>query len=184
MITINLLPPEERKKKRDLSLPELSTVYFIGAAVLFFGIILTLGFVQHHRVSELEGKIIEAKKESKELAPQLARIKKISREREEVDRRLHLITSLDKYRYYRVRLLNDIGVNMPSNCWLTGLTEQSQNSFLIDGVAFSNYKVADIITNLEKSPIFTKVGLTIAERAVIKEREVMKFTLNTQAMPH
>lgn len=183
MIKINLLPPEERKNKRDLNLPELSTIYLVGGVVLFLGVFLTMGFVQHHRTADLENKIAEARKESKKLAPQLARIKKISREREEVDRRLHLITSLDKYRYYRVRLLNDIGMNMPGNCWLTGLVEQSTNSFIIDGVAFSNYKVADIISNLERSSVFTEVGLKIAEKGHIREREVMKFTLNTKAMP-
>lgn len=183
MIRINLLPPEEREKKKEFRLPEMSMIYMIGAVAVFFAVILTIGFVQHHKVADLKGKIEVANEESRQLAPQLARIKKITKEREEVDRRLHLITSLDRYRYFRVKLLNDVGINLPSNCWLTDLTEQSPNSYLIDGIAFSNYKIADMITNLETSPIFTEVGLNVAEKGKIKESEVMKFSLTAKAMP-
>ncbi len=183
MIRINLLPAEEREKKREFSLPEMPTVYMIGGVVLFFAVILTIGFIQHHEVAELNKKIEIANEESRRLAPQLARIKKITKEREEVDRRLHLITSLDRYRYFRVKLMNDVGIKLPSNCWLTGLSEQSSNSFMIDGIAFSNYRIADMITNLEGSQIFTEVGLNVAEKGKIEEREVMKFSLTAKAMP-
>ncbi|MBN1163500.1 MAG: PilN domain-containing protein [Candidatus Krumholzibacteriota bacterium] len=183
MIRINLLPPEDRAKKREFHLPEMSTIYLVVGVAAFFIAVFTIGFMQHHKVSVLEKKISIATEESKALAPQLAKIKQITKEREEVDRRLNLITSLDKFRYFRVKLMSDISYKLPSNCWLTDITELSPNNFNIDGIAFNNFTVADMITNLESSPVFTHVDLRKAEKGEIKDREVMKFSLNANVMP-
>jgi Tfp pilus assembly protein PilN len=82
-----------------------------------------------------------------------------------------------------VKLLNDVSFNLPVNCWLTGVTEVSQNTFNIEGVAFSNYTVADMMTNLETSPTITRVDLKVAEKGKMKEREVMKFKLVANVVP-
>jgi type IV pilus assembly protein PilN len=183
MIKINLLPQEDRVKKREFRLPQMSTVYLVVAIVAFFGTIAIVGIVQKHKEKVLNDKIELAKEESRKLAPQLAKIKQITKEREEVDRRLSIITSLDRHRYYRVKLLNDVSYKMPVNCWLTGISELSPNRFDIDGITFSNYTVADMISNLEASQIFSRVDLKVAEKGHIKDREVMKFKLIANTTP-
>jgi type IV pilus assembly protein PilN len=183
MIKINLLPRDARIKRREFKLPQMNTVYLVGGVALFFGAMLFTGVMQQHRISVLEGKIAAANEESKKLAPQLAKIKEITKEREEVDRRLGIIADLDRNRYFRVKLLNDVSFNLPVNCWLTGVSEVSPTQFNIDGVAFSNFTVADMMTNLETSPTITKVDLKVAEKGKINEREVMKFKLIANAMP-
>jgi len=183
MIKINLLPREERKKRREFKLPEMTTIYMVGGIVLFFAAMLFTGSMQQHKIRTLERKIAAANEESKKLAPQLAKIKEITKEREEVDRRLGIIADLDRYRYFRVKLLNDVSFNLPVNCWLTGVSEVSPNMFGIDGIAFSNYTVADMMTNLETSPTITRVDLKVAEKGTMDEREVMKFKLVANAMP-
>ena len=183
MIKINLLPREERTKRREFKLPQMSTIYMVGGVAIFLGVVLFTGIVQSHKIRILEKKITAANEESKKLAPQLAKIKQITREREEVDRRLGIIAELDRYRYFRVKLLNDVSFNIPVNCWLTGFSEVSPNSFAIDGVAFSNYTVADMMMNLETSPTVSKVDLKVAEKGKISEREVMKFKLVANVVP-
>jgi hypothetical protein len=66
---------------------------------------------------------------------------------------------------------------------LTGVSEISPNSFAIDGVAFSNYTVADMMSNLEQSPTISRVDLKVAEKGKISEREVMKFKLIANVVP-
>lgn len=183
MIKINLLPREERIKRREFKLPQMTTVYMVGGVALFATAILFTGVMQQHKIVVLEKKIAAANEESKKLAPQLAKIKEITKEREEVDRRLGIIADLDRSRYFRVKLLNDVSFNLPVNCWLTGVTEVSPNTFNLEGVAFSNYTVADMMTNLETSPAITRVDLKVAEKGTIKEREVMKFKLVANVMP-
>ncbi len=183
MIKINLLPREERAKRREFKLPQMTTVYTVGGVILFFAALCTAGIVQQHKVAVLEKKMAAANEESKKLAPQLAKIKEITKEREEVDRRLSIIADLDRYRYFRVKLLNDVSFNLPVNCWLTAITEESQNSFGIEGVAFSNYTVADMMTNLETSPTVSLVDLKVSEKGTIHDREVMKFKLVANVTP-
>jgi type IV pilus assembly protein PilN len=183
MIRINLLPAEDRAKKKELHLPEMSTVYLAAAVIIFVAAIAVTGTIQRHKVRSLEKKIEVAKEESRKLAPQLAKIKQITKEREEVNRRLNLITSLDRHRYYRVKLLNDISYKLPVNCWLTEIKENSPNNFSIDGITFSNFTVADMMSNLENSTLVSSVDLNVAERGQIKKREVMKFSLSANVMP-
>jgi type IV pilus assembly protein PilN len=183
MIRINLLPAEDRAKKKELHLPEMSTVYLVAVVVVFIIAIAVTSTVQRHKVRSLEKKIEVAKEESRKLAPQLAKIKQITKEREEVNRRLSIITSLDRHRYYRVKLLNDVSYKLPANCWLTGIEELSPNNFAINGITFSNFTVADMMSNLENSTLVSSVDLKIAERGQIKKREVMKFSLSANVMP-
>jgi type IV pilus assembly protein PilN len=183
MIRINLLPREARVKQREFKLPQMGTIYMVGGVVLFFAAMLFTGVMQQHRIKVLEGKIAAANEESKKLAPQLAKIKEITKEREEVDRRLGIIAELDRYRYFRVKLLNDVSFNLPANCWLTEFSEVSPNAFGIDGVAFSNYTVADMMSNLETSPTISRVDLKVAEKGKMNDREVMKFKLVANVMP-
>ncbi len=70
--------------------------------------IVAIASLQAKSINDFDTKIAEAKEESKRLAPQLERIRKLTKEREEVDRRLAVIASLDRERYFRVALLNDI----------------------------------------------------------------------------
>jgi type IV pilus assembly protein PilN len=183
MIKINLLPREERIKRREFKLPQMTTIYMVGGVAIFLGAMLFTGIVQTHKIKTLEAKIAAANEESKKLAPQLAKIKQITSEREEVDRRLAIIADLDRSRYFRVKLLSDVSFNLPVNCWLTGVSELSPNLFAIDGVTFSNYTVADMMTNLETSPTVSRVDLKIAEKGKIREREVMKFKLVANVVP-
>lgn len=183
MIRINLLPPEDRVKKREFRLPEMSTVYMVASITVFVATILVVGFMQKHKSISLEHKIDVAQEEQKRLAPQLAKIKQITKEREEVNRRLNLITSLDKYRYFRVKLLNDVSFKLPKNCWLTDISELSPNMFSVDGIAFSNYTIADIMSNLEVSSVFSSVDLRFAKQGEIKERKVMQFGLSANTIP-
>ena len=82
MIRINLLPPEDRVKKRQFHLPEMSTVYLVAAISVFILVIVSISLIQGHKVRSFEKKIEIATEESKKLAPQLAKIKQITRERE------------------------------------------------------------------------------------------------------
>lgn len=183
MIRINLLPPEDRIEKREFKLPEMSNVYPVVGIVLFIAVIVVTAVMQHHSVGELKGKIEVAREESKKLAPQLKRIKKITKEREEVNKRLTLITTLDRNRYFRVKLLNDVSFKLPVNCWLTDISEVTKTNFNIDGIAFDNYKIADFMSDLKSSTLFSNVDLKIAEKGKVEDREVMKFRLSADVVP-
>jgi type IV pilus assembly protein PilN len=188
MIRINLLPPEDRKKTRHIKLPSLSgggpkAVWMIAAIVVYAGMVIAIASLQSRTVKDLDAKIAKSKQEAEALAPQLERIRKLTKEREEVDRRLGIIASLDRERYFRVQLLNDISEKMPPNSWLTSVKESGGTDIAIDGVTFSNYLIADLMSNLEKSDHFDGVSLSIAQEGRILENRVIQFTLSSRITP-
>lgn len=180
MIKINLLPLEDRKKSKSITLPSLSGVNFvwpIAVVGLLVGMIVAVSTLQGRKIHDLEQKIAEARAESEKLAPQLEKIRKLTKEREEVNKRLNIIASLDKERYLRVRMLNDISKQLPSNCWLTSVQEIAGDRVTVDGVTFSNYIIADFMNNLERSDLFGTVSLIMAQEGKIKDYNVIKFSL-------
>jgi Tfp pilus assembly protein PilN len=127
---------------------------------------------------DYETKIVALKEESARLAPQLAKIRKLQAEREEVNKRLGIIASLDKNRYLHVRMMNDLAVNVPDNCWLTQLSESGGTRISLEGVTFSNFIIADFMTSLEGSGRFSDVALVKAQEGEIDGVRVVKFAVN------
>lgn len=188
MIRINLLPPEDRKKTRRIKLPRFSAggpkaVWMIAALVAYAGMVIAIATLQSRQIADLEVKIAAAKEESKRLAPQLERIRQLTREREEVDRRLGIIASLDRERYFRVQILNELSEVLPPNSWLTSVKETGGTQVTIDGVTFSNYLIADLMTGLDKSDHFQNVALSIAQEGHIMDHKVIQFTVSSRVAP-
>lgn len=185
MIRINLLPQEEKKSRRKISLPSISggmVVWTVVVLVLYAGVVFSVSALQMKKIGELESKITEAKEESARLAPQLAKIRKLTKEREEVNRRLGIIANLDRDRYLRVEMMNEISVNLPANCWLINVTEEAGASVSVEGITFSNYIIADLMNNLDRSKRFGDTALKVAEEGDIEDHRVIQFTLNTQLL--
>ena len=186
MIKVNLLPKDDRKTSRRIKLPSFSgsaALIPVVIAVVYVGAIFAMATIQGKRVGELEKKIEEAKIESESLAPQLAKIRKLTTEREEVNRRLNVIASLDKDRYFRVQVMNDVSEQLPANCWLKTLREQGGSMVTLEGITFSNYLIADLMNNLEKSDRFGEVVLKVAEEGTVLDHRVIEFTLESTIIP-
>lgn len=186
VIRINLLPQEERAHRRQLPtlpLPRIGSVVpfaAVGALVLAVATVMTL---QGRQVAQLTQQIAVARKEAESYKPQLEKIREIQQKREEVRARLDIIARLDRDRYYRVQLLDDLSRAVPENLWLTGLNELGDRRFQIDGVTFSNFIVANFMDNLEGSERWREVDLNVAQKGEMEDLEVVKFTLFSNAQP-
>ena len=183
MIKINLLPSEECATRRKISLPTISggAILWVTLGVFVYaGAVAGIWVLQSRKIHDYETKIQALKDESARLAPQLAKIRKLTAEREEVNKRLGIIASLDKDRYLHVRMMNDLAVQVPDNCWIEEVDETSGTSVDIKGVTFSNFIIADFMTSLEKSGQFTDVSLKKAEEGDIEDVRVVKFELSAK----
>lgn len=183
MIRINLLPGDDRKKKRSVSLPSISggaVLWGTVGVVVYVGAIFSISALQTRTLKDYEHKIAEAKAESARLAPQLAKIRKLTKEREEVNRRLNIIATLDRDRYLRVQLMNDFSMAVPSNMWFTKLTETAGSRVEMEGYTFSNFTIADLMSNMEKSNRFADVALKVAEEGDIDGHNVVQFTISSR----
>jgi len=180
MIRINLLPPEQRAKKRTIAVPKVGNVAFIAVVCGIIALLVIISLFQGVRIGSLKGKIAEAQKQAVQLAPQIEQIEKLTAERQELDTHMRVITELETNRAFEVILLDELNKRIPDHLWLTSYTRSDSNTVAIEGVTFSNLIVADFMTRLERSVAFQNVDLAIAERGKIEEMDVVKFSLSSE----
>lgn len=180
MIRINLLPPEEmasRGPSFSFSMPAIGSFIPVGVAVIAIVACLGTYMVQSRTLTQLQTDLTEAREESQRLAPQIARIQRLQREREQLDARLDAITSLDEERYFRVELMSELARRSPENLWLTSLQENSPGQFTLEGITFSNFIVADFISNLSQADLYQAMDLVSIQRGTIEDVTVLDFEI-------
>ncbi len=175
MIRINLLPREEIVTTRAWSIPQVGNfapLALVVAALLTCGVVHQL---QAGRINRLQQTVAEEEAETRRLAPEIAKIKRLNQQRKDLNDRLDVITELDHDRYFRVHLLDELNRSMPDNMWLTNFEENGDGSYSVEGVTFSNFLVSDFLQNITNSPWFGSVNLLVAEKGEIGDVRVVKF---------
>ena len=179
MIKINLLPPEQRVRRKAIALPKVGNLVFVAVVAGIVALMVIVFLVQEARTIGLKGKIVAARLQTNELRPQIEQIEKLTAERRELDTHMQVITQLEKNRSFEVMLLDELNKRAPEHLWFTSYSRSDSSTVVIEGVTFSNLIVADFMTRLERSVLFNNVDLTIAERGKIEEMDVVKFSLTS-----
>jgi type IV pilus assembly protein PilN len=179
MIRINLLPTTEQVVMRSTpapSLPALAPAFIVAAVVSG---ILVISALQTFRLRHLHHELKARQTEAQKLAPFIARIDQLTRERELTLKRLSVIEDLDRERLTRVRIVDELSRRMPDYMWLTGFSEKT-GAVNITGITFSNLTVAELIRSMERSVLFEQVDLTVAERGDIDGQSVVNFSVTAR----
>lgn len=182
MIRINLLPRDETPKTRSLVLPSVTGFAPLVLVIIAVGGMTVMSIYQNQKIRALEQMIADEEAESRRLAPEIAKIKRLDQQRQDLNQRLDVITNLDRDRYFRVHLLDELNRALPENLWLVRYENTSGDAYAIEGVTFSNFLVSDFLQNLADSPYYGGVNLEVAERGDIKDVEVVRFKLQAQAV--
>jgi type IV pilus assembly protein PilN len=182
MIRINLLPREEIPAQKKVGLPAVGNLAPVVMMLAVVAVLAGVAFMQDKKVNELEKVIAQEEAESRRLAPEIAKIKRLNQQRQELNERLDVITSLDRDRYFRVHLMDELNRSLPEHLWLTRFEDVGGDRYAIEGVTFSNFLVSDLMQNLNRSPYFASVDLMVAERGEISQVKVVKFKAQTTAV--
>ncbi len=181
MIRINLLPRDEQPKQRSFKLPQVGAfapvVLVLVAAVAITG----AHFHQAKQITALNETIAEEEAESRRLAPEIAKIKRLNKQRKDLNDRLDVITDLDRDRYFRVHLMDELNRSLPDHMWLTRFEDIGGDSYQVEGVTFSNFLISDFLQSITSSPWFASVDLTVAEKGEIGDVKVIKFKARARA---
>ena len=183
MIRMNLLPREE-KAQRDVSLPFKVADLVIPIAMLAAVALVMAGTVMSQRmaITSLGKSITDVEAQSRALAPQIERVNRLAQERAELDLRLGVINKLEKGRTGSVRLMDELARCIPDHLWLSSANQEG-TTINLEGMTFSNLVVSDFMSRLERSPMFANVELTVAERASMSDRDVVKFQVSCPITP-
>jgi type IV pilus assembly protein PilN len=182
MIRINLLPRDEQPRRKGIQVPHVGNfapLALVAVAVLVIG---GAHFVQSQKIDALNKTIAEEEAETRRLAPEIAKIKRLNQQRKDLNDRLDVITELDRDRYFRVHLLDELNRSMPEHMWLTRFEDVGGNRYSVEGVTFSNFLVSDFLQNITSSPYFAGVNLLVAEKGEIGDVKVIKFKATASAV--
>ncbi len=183
MIRINLLPKEERATTRKFALPKAASLAPLAALVAVVVLVGVTAALERTKVAALRSDVSEIRDEVRAIQPQVDRVKKLTAQREELERRLNVIRQLDEGRCLGVRTMDDLSRETPQYLWLTKLTQQGPANVSVEGVTFSNLIVADFMMRLERSPMFAGVDLISTQRGEIDGRQVVQFAVTAQLTP-
>jgi Tfp pilus assembly protein PilN len=181
MIRINLLPPEVRSSERKID-PRL---YVAGTGIVLIGFLIPFSLIQVSRRSKLRSEKENLSSELKRYEPIVAQVEALEAAKAQLQQRKGIIQQLENERLRYPYFMEDFLKLLPSNVWLTSLTttmptDGSTIAVSMDVTALDHYAVADLVSNLETSQIFTEVDMgTLTLAAGSTGGQTITFHLNT-----
>jgi len=185
MIRINLLGEHKAKHGKAGGVPSVAGDGPNPMVVILLVLLVAAGgnyWYWHRLTSErdrLATEIQKAEEENRRLAPYKAKFEEAQRQKEIFQRRADVINQLRSNQAGPVNLLTAIGdtVNATDAVWLSSMKDEG-TTISLEGTALSANAVANLITNLRKSPYFKSVEIkeTVQDDNV-KDMQAFTFTL-------
>lgn len=187
-IEINLAREKPRRKKVSLKLSELRPGRFLRApsllplflAVGAFLLMIGLHFYQSHRVKILGKEIETALADSATLSETIQMLKEIRVKKEEIEKRLEVVEGIAHLRSVSPVLMDQVSTAIPELTWLTRwapFKAETGDWFELEGVSFSNLRIADFMVRLESAPMIEEVSLINIHEKIEDTISTMVFTL-------
>ncbi|MFH2119166.1 MAG: PilN domain-containing protein [Pseudomonadota bacterium] len=174
MIKINLLPYREKAKKENL---QRQIIILSGTLVLFLLIILAVHLYFSMSISGMETKIREADARLVALNKKVGDIEGFKRDKKELEQKLEVINSLERNRFFPIRMLDELNLLVPSKeAWLEKITQKGQE-LRIEGMARDNGTVARFMKSMEKAGFIQSVELVVSREKELAGVKLQQFIL-------
>lgn len=177
-ISINLLPPEYRKVKKDLSWITdrrvvYSTIAIIIAVVGFFFAKTQID----ESITSLENEVTRVKAEVERERPLLKKIGDLEQKQAIVNTKINALKSIQVSKKRWVVLFENVSSVLPPNMWLTSLNQVSADNLEMKGMTFDFSEVAEYMVKLEKQVSIEKVSLLTISTTKVDGEEAYSFTI-------
>ena len=175
MIRINLLARKVSKKKAG-AIQHLAIG--AGALLLLAAALAWVWFDQAGKLARLNTQIAAQEAEKVRLKNVNEEKARFEKEKSELERKLGIITRLQRERIVPVHLLDELtrAIDVATPVWLTSYAYTAAGVSL-DGYALSHEALRPLVDSLEQSPYYKGVELLFSERADIQGREVYRFSI-------
>jgi type IV pilus assembly protein PilN len=178
MIRINLLARKVSKKKAG-ALQHLGIG--VGVIVLLAAALTWVWFDQAGRLARLNTQIAAQEAEKVRLKNVNEEKARFEKEKAELERKLAIITKLQKQRIIPVHLLDELTrvVDVGTPVWITNYA-YTPGGITIDGYSLSHEALRPLVDGLEKSAYYKGVELLFSERSELQGREVFRFSIKSE----
>jgi type IV pilus assembly protein PilN len=177
MIRINLLPVKAAQKKERLRGQMIVAASSLVATGVACGVVYAalLGNIrsQQAEIADKEAEISRLKKDIGEVG----HFKNLQKE---LQGKLDVLAQLKAARSGPVKLIDELSRALPEKVWLTSFKE-SGGSISISGVGLNEEVVAEFLRNLEISPQYKQVELSVVEQMTQDGQKLHKFDITSQA---
>ena len=169
-ISINLLPPEYRKVKKDLSWITDRRIVWPTLAL----IVAIVGFVYANilideTIMNLENEVTRVKEEVERERPLLTKIGDLEQKQAIVNTKINALKSIQVSKRRWVVLFE--------NMWLRSLNQVSEDNLEMKGMTFDFSEVAEYMVKLEKQVSVEKVSLLTIATTKVDGEESYSFTI-------
>lgn len=180
MIRVNLLPAEMESAPSQIN----PAIPLSAAAIIPTLILAPIYLSQMATRQHLHSEVTSLKSELDRYQPIIAQVGALEQAKLQLTQRKSVIQELESERLRYPQFMDDFVKLLPGNLWLTNLSTVPQpngNAMTInmDVTALDNYAIADLISNLETSQIFTDVDLGAITASQSTNGQSMTFHVTT-----
>lgn len=179
MIKINLLPVRAAQKME--SMRKHATI-----AILIFILFSIIGAYFHFdmkgRIEGINESITKTQQQINSLKKVIAQVKKFKKDKEILSKKLSTIKKLNAGRIAPIRFMDELSLMMPEKLWLNKVDEKGWR-LKLSGMGVSQNEIADFMTNMEKSSMFTNVKLNNTVKTTKGGLSLMKFSIEAVFVP-
>jgi type IV pilus assembly protein PilN len=174
MIRINLLPKEQRIRRAPVNTTRILAA--VGAVIVLLAMAYGWYWL-NGEVGRLETAIQQTRADLNRYEELAKQVDKFRAEKKRLEEKIQVIGTLLAAQAGPVRLLDELSKALPTEVWLTAFSRTGKR-LEISGVAFSNFNVATLMTNLGKvSEIISNVDLVVSEKSTVEQIPVERFTI-------
>jgi len=174
MIKINLLPREERIRRA----PVRTGVILATVCAVVLLLAMAYGWYWlNGEVSRLQSNIRQTQAELQRFEELAKQVDRFREEKKRLEEKIKVIETLVAEQAGPVQLLDEVSKALPNEVWLTSFSRTGKR-LEIGGVAFSNFSVAALMTNLAKgSGLVSNVDLVVSEKISVENVPVERFII-------
>lgn len=171
MIRINLLPFRAARRKENIR--QQVSMFFLTLA--FFILALIYFTIQmNQRMDRIEGDISDVNSQITLYKEKAGRVTQIMKNLAVLEQKFQIVKTLEARRWEPVTLLDAMTrLVVPEQMWITSIKTQDP-TVTLKGIAYDNKTVADFMTRIEASPLFSGVDLKNIKMKVIDKTLQMK----------
>lgn len=172
MIRINLLPREAVRRRAFA--PRVVILLLIG---VIFALVSVSTLYLNARNARIRAAIKAVDTQIEALRPAVARVEALRKEIEIARRKEQILRRLEALRIPWAIVLAEMRTVMPQDVWLVQVSAADDGGLIFSGFGLTYESVARFMVNLEASPMFEGIDLTIGQKQKIGAREVVNFTV-------
>ena len=177
-ISINLLPPEYRKKQKDFTwVTDRRIIWPTVAAIVAIVAVLMLQAFINETISGLSDELSRVQEEVERERPLLSKISDLEQKKGVVTTKINALKSIQVSKKRWVVLFENISSVLPPNIWITSINQLGEFDMEMRGVTLDFPEVAEYMVKLEKQVSVQSVSLVTISTTKIDGDEAYNFTI-------